>query len=112
MALVKGIYNINTRKRKQKRDVGWKQTQEAHEAYLHKLGVRGKSEDVRYALPDLKCDRNQTSDSIPENGSAKSTKRYTGTEISGVVQLHKSSAEPVRRDNPQAAIHAAQMRRN
>jgi hypothetical protein len=112
MSLVKGLHNINTRKRKIKREPGWKQAQQAHETYLRKLGVRGKSVEVRYGLPDLKCDRNQTSDSIPENGTAKSTKRYTGTEISGVVQLHKSSAEPVRRDNPQAAIHAAQMRRN
>jgi hypothetical protein len=112
MSLVKGMYNINTRKRKIKRDAGWKQAQQAHEEHLRKLGVRGTSVDVRYDRPDLKCDRNQTSDAIPANGTAKSTKRYTGTEISGVVQLHKSSAEPVRRDNPQAAIHAAQMRRN
>jgi hypothetical protein len=112
MSLVKGLHNVNTRKRKIKRDRGWKQTQEAHEEYLHRLGVRGKSVDVRYTRPDLSCDRNNLSDCIPENGTAKSTKRYTGTEISGVVQLHKSSAEPVRRDNPQAAIHAAQMRRN
>jgi hypothetical protein len=112
MALVKGMYNINTRKRKIKRMPGWKQTQEAHEAYLASLGVRGNCVDVRYERPDLSTNRNQTSDCIPENGAKKAHNTYTGTQIAGVVQLHKSSAEPVRRDNPQAAIHAAQMRRN
>lgn len=112
MSLVKGLYNINSRKRKIKRDRGWKQIQDQHEAYLRSLGVRGKSVEVRYDFPDLSTNRNNLSDSIPGNGTAKNTKRYTGVQIVGVVQLHKSSAEPVRRDNPQAAIDAAQMRRN
>jgi len=52
-----------------------------------------------------------TSDRIAGNGLAKERKQYTGTEIAGIVTTHKSNLMPVRRDNKQAAIDAASMRR-
>jgi hypothetical protein len=56
--------------------------------------------------PSVRC-----SDAIPENGPAKPVSRYTGNEIAGIVVMHKSNLQPVRRDNPQALIDSAQMRR-
>ena len=53
-----------------------------------------------------------TSDKIPDNGSKRETMRYTGNEIAGVALNHKQNYEPIRRDNPQAAIDSAQMRRS
>ena len=52
-----------------------------------------------------------TSDSVPGNGSRKEANVYTGNEIAGIVTTHKSNLMPVRRDNKQAAIDAASMRR-
>lgn len=46
------------------------------------------------------------------NGYAREKQKYTGNEIAGVVLNHKSNYEPVRRDNPQAAIESAKMRRS
>jgi len=54
----------------------------------------------------------QTSDKIPGNGSKRESNRYTGTEIAGIALNHKQNYEPIRRDNPQAAIDSAQMRRS
>lgn len=51
-----------------------------------------------------------TSDNIG-NGSKRATPVYSGNEILGVVLNHKSNYEPVRRDNKQAAVEAAAMRR-
>lgn len=45
------------------------------------------------------------------NGYVREKNKYTGKEIMGVVLNHKSNYEPVRRDNPQAAVEAAKMRR-
>lgn len=53
---------------------------------------------------------NTTSDNIG-NGYARAKDMYTGSEIAGVVLNHKSNYEPVRRDNKQAAVEAAAMRR-
>jgi hypothetical protein len=52
-----------------------------------------------------------TSDRIAGNGLAKERSRYTGDEIAGIVVTHKSNLMPVRKDNKQAAIDAASMRR-
>ena len=41
--------------------------------------------------------------------AAKPAKVYTGTEMVGIAQMHKSNAQPV--FNKQAAVDASQMRR-
>ena len=45
----------------------------------------------------------------PDNTS--SAVKYTGNEIAGIVVTHKSNLMPVRKDNKQAAVDAANMRR-
>jgi len=53
----------------------------------------------------------KTSDTICSNGSKKETQTYTGNEIAGIVVTHKSNLMPIRKDNKDAAIDAANMRR-
>lgn len=99
-------------KSKVKRKPGWKQRQEEHEAYLKKLGVTGKKSDYRYDIPDYSTGPRVTSDKIAGNGTKKESVQYTGDEIAGIVVTHKSNLMPVRKDNKQAAVDAAQMRRS
>lgn len=99
-------------KSKVKRKPGWKQRQEEHEAYLKKLGVTGKKSDYRYDMPDYSTGPRVTSDKIAGNGTKKESVQYTGDEIAGIVVTHKSNLMPVRKDNKQAAVDAAQMRRS
>lgn len=64
-------------------------------------------------IPDYRTDNyRMTSNVIPGNGSKKDQKIYSGNQIAGIVVTHKSNLMPIRKDNPQAAIDAAQMRRN
>lgn len=53
-----------------------------------------------------------TSDAIPANGARRHQPQYTGSELAGVALLHKQAYEPIRKDNPQAAIDSARMRRS
>jgi hypothetical protein len=99
-------------KSKINRKPGWKQRQEEHEAYLKSLGVTGKKSDYRYEIPDYKTGPRVTSDKVAGNGAKKESMRYTGDEIMGIVDTHKSNAMPIRKDNKQAAVDAAQMRRS
>lgn len=99
-------------KSKINRKPGWKQRQEEHEAYLRSLGVTSKKSDYRYEIPDYKTGPRVTSDKVAGNGTKKESMRYTGDEIMGIVDTHKSNAMPIRKDNKQAAIDAAQMRRS
>ena len=112
MHLVRGMSSLNTRKSKVNRKPGWKQRLEEHEEYLKSLGVTGKKNDYRYDIPDYSTGPRMTSDKSAGNGTKKDAMKYTGYEIMGVVDTHKSNAMPVRRDNKQAAIDAAQMRRS
>jgi hypothetical protein len=98
------------RKTKNKRNA---KAQAEHDAWLKKMGVDLKPKK-RYTKP-LKIEAKRdtmTSDQIPGNGSKKEANKYTGNEIAGITLNHKQSYEPVRRDNKQAAIDSAQMRRN
>ena len=100
-------------KSKMKRKPGWKQAQADHEAFLKKMGVTGKKSEWRAEKPDLKSDRilPPTSDVVCGNGTKRDTVKYTGDEIAGIVTTHKSNLMPVRKDNKQAAVDAANMRR-
>ena len=49
--------------------------------------------------------------SMSSNGTKKEAVKYTGNEIAGIVVTHKSNLMPVRKDNKQAAVDAANMRR-
>jgi hypothetical protein len=98
------------RKTKNKRNA---KAQTEHDAWLKKIGVDLKPKK-RYTKP-LKIESKRdttTSDQIPGNGSKRDSNQYTGNEIAGIALNHKQNYEPVRRDNKQAAIDSAQMRRN
>ena len=108
MHLVRGMSTISTKKRKMKRKPGWKAAVAEHEAFLKRMGVKGKS-DYRYDLPNLNTGPRVTSDRIPGNGSKKKTNKYSGDEIMGIVTTHKSNLMPV--SNKKDAVAASQMRR-
>lgn len=109
------VYNRKQKKTKSKRMI---QAQEDHDKWLAKMGVgktklptdkKGNRTGI-YDIPDYKTER-VTSDRIAGNGFAKKPVKYTGNEIAGIVVTHKSNLMPVRKDNKQAAIDAANMRR-
>lgn len=85
-----------------------------HEQFLRRMGYKGTAPKTPVnEIPDYKTSNYHiTSNDIPTNGAKKKCTFYTGNEILGIVTLHKSNSVPIRKDNPQAAIDAAQMRRN
>lgn len=117
-----GFYTISAPKRRRKptKSKRLSQAKEEHEKWLASMGV-GKTKlpvDKKGRrlgicdIPDYSTEKSSVplSNSIG-NGHAKAKNEYTGNEISGIVLNHKSNYQPVRRDNPQAAIDAARMRR-
>lgn len=123
MSLVRGMSTTNTRKRRVKKSARQLKAEQEHEAWLESMGV-GKHRDALYdkygkriglnSIPDYKEHQAtaQLSNRVAANGAARERVQYTGTEIAGIVTTHKSNLMPVRRDNKQAAIDAASMRRN
>lgn len=99
-------------KMKKKLNAKDKRAKAEHEAWLDKMGIGKKKVDYRYDMPDYNTGARMTSDKVAGNGTAKERKVYTGNEIAGVVVTHKSNLMPVRKDNKQAFVDAAQMRRN
>jgi len=88
------------------------EAQRLNAALLARVGYTGKVAKYHVnVIPDYSSTNNiPTSDRI-DNGLARTKHVYSGSEIAGVVLNHKSNYEPVRRDNKQAAVEAAQMRR-
>ena len=86
----------------------------AMEKLLKRVGYTGKKSYPVNEIPIYKVESNlpSTSDRICSNGSKKESIKYTGDEIAGIVVTHKSNLMPIRKDNKQAAVDAAQMRRN
>lgn len=84
------------------------------EQFLRRMGYRGTApKESVHEIPDYSTNNYKiTSNAIPGNGSKKEQNVYSGNEIAGITVMHKSNLVPIRRDNPQAAIDAAQMRRN
>jgi hypothetical protein len=115
-------YLTTTRYKIKNKKNGSKKLQAArdeHEQWLKTMGV-GKTQlpvDKKgrrlgiYEIPDYSTGPRVTSDSVAGNGAARKTNVYTGNELAGIVTTHKSNLMPVRRDNKQSAIDAANMRR-
>lgn len=85
------------------------------EIFLKKVGYTGKYAGmIPHEIPDYRTSSNgvKTSDTIPTKTPKKEQQVYTGTEIAGLVVTHKSNIVPIRKDNIQAAVDAAHMRRN
>ena len=108
----------NNGKRKAKKKTKRQVAAEAeHQKFLEKKGVaKGPRERVPVSwdylgvTPEAKKDEKKSSGSIPVGVAAKAKpKVYTGTEIIGIAQMHKSNAVPVRKkDN---VVEIARMRR-
>jgi hypothetical protein len=89
--------------------------EKAMDSLLKRVGYTGKYKGKSVnEIPTYRSDSKvpPTSDKICGNGSKKEANRYTGTEIMGISTMHKSNLVPIRKDNKQSAIDAAQMRRN
>ena len=103
-----------------KRKPGWKSAQESHNEWLRSMGVNPDKKPTKRSLKGVKradlsvesSNSVKTSDKIPASGSIKETSRYTGDQLVGVALMHKQAYEPIRKDNKQAAVASAQMRRN
>jgi hypothetical protein len=81
--------------------------------FLERVGYKGGPREPVNEIPDYRTDNfKHTSNEIPGNGVKIKNSRYTGTELLGLTTMHKSNIVPIRKDNKQAAIDAAQMRRN
>ena len=111
------------RKKKTSNNKRLQQAQAEHEAWLESMGVGKKQLDAKLYdqygkrksvnnIPDYNTGPRVTSDRVAGHGAAKERVQYTGDEIAGIVVTHKSNLMPVRKDNKQAAIDAATMRRN
>ena len=97
-------------KSKIKKKPGWKAREAEHQAFLDRMGVKGTKHDYRHERHVFSTNRSMLSNKI-ENGTLKETNKYTGDEIAGIVVTHKSNLMPIRKDNKNAAIDAANMRR-
>ena len=121
-----GPYMTTTKYNRKKKTGNNKRLQQAqaeHEAWLESMGVGKKQLDAKLYdqygkrksvnnIPDYNTGPRVTSDRVAGHGAAKERIQYTGDEIAGIVVTHKSNLMPVRKDNKQAAIDAATMRRN
>jgi hypothetical protein len=113
MHLVRGMSSLNTHKRKSKnQSKRLLQVKEEHEKFLERMGVKASFKTSSpYDIPNYNTGPRVTSDRIPGNGTKKDSIKYTGDEIMGIATMHKSNMVPIRKDNKQAAVDAAQMRR-
>lgn len=113
MHLVRGMSSLNTRKRKGSKSKRLAEARAEHNEWLKSMGITDKKSTYRYDIPDYgkNASNLRTSDKICSNGTKKDRVKYTGDEIAGIVVTHKSNLMPVRRDNKQAAVDAASMRR-
>ena len=93
-----------------------KKMQEAHakhQMFLDNMGVGKRTELKGVDVVDNTYRRKQKlSNVICSNGVKKETPQLTADSgIVGIVTTHKSNLMPIRRDNKQAAVDAAKMRR-
>ena len=85
------------------------------EELLIRVGYTGKNKGRPVnEIPNYRVESNlpKTSDTIPGKTPKKHENVYSGNEIMGISVMHKSNLVPIRRDNKEAAIEVAQMRRN
>jgi len=100
----------SNRKRKASNSKRLKKATAEHELWLKSMGVGKTKPDSGNKIPNYRTKR-ITSDKVAGNGIMKEQVKYTGNEIAGIVTTHKSNLMPIRKDNKQAAVDAANMRR-
>ena len=106
----------STRKRKKgKKSKSLLKAEAEHQKFLKKMGVGKKRASVAQKEEQLICNH-QVVGSIPTTGTTRfepcikpEPKVYTGTEIIGIGQMHKSNAVPIRRKEDAKSL--ANMRR-
>ncbi len=113
MHLIQGMTSNSTKKRKLKRTAGWKKYQDDHKDFLKKMGIGKRIELKGVDVIDNTHRRKQElSNVICSNGIKKDTPQLTAESgIAGIVTTHKSNLMPIRKDNRQGMIDAANMRR-
>ncbi len=111
----------NTKKRKvRKKTQSLLAAERAHEKYLKKMGIGSRSSvglEQRSSKPwvtgssPVECAKLESCKPTYNSSMAKKPENvYTGTEIIGIAQMHKSNAVPVR--GKKQAEEIAKMRRN
>ena len=108
----------NTKKRKvRKKTQSLLAAERAHEKYLKKMGIGSRSSvglEQRSSKPWVTGSSpvESTKPKVVYDSSMSKKKEnvYTGTEIIGIAQMHKSNAVPIR--GKKQAEEVAQMRRN
>tara|TARA_Y100000817_G_C16550032_1_gene408363 strand:- start:247 stop:606 length:360 start_codon:yes stop_codon:yes gene_type:complete len=116
MHLLPAYYTTtNTKKRKKKKKTkALIAAEKQHEKFLKRMGVNKPKARVAQTVEQLICNH-QVEGSIPSSGTIPTNcpkpepKVYTGDEIVGIAQMHKSNAVPIRRK--QDAVDIAHMRR-
>ena len=111
MHMIRGV-QVHGNRRKVKRKPGWKEAKAHHEAFLKKMGVKGKASDHRSEIPVYREAGNcgvKTSDAIPGTCPKGNANQYTGDYIIGIGTMHKSNSVPVTRKKD--AVAMAKMRR-
>ena len=111
MHMIRGV-QVHGNRRKVKRKPGWKEAMAHHEAFLKKMGVKGKASDCRSEIPSYRNDGDsgvKTSDAIPGTCPKGKSNQYTGDYIIGIGTMHKSNSVPVTRKKDAEAM--AKMRR-
>ena len=112
MHLVRGMTSLNTRKQKpNKKSKRLLEAEAEHQIFLNRMGVKKKTVDYRYDIPDYKTGPRVTSDRVAGNGTKREALKYTGNELLGCATMHKSNCVPIRKDNKEEAINIANMRR-
>jgi hypothetical protein len=108
----------NTKKRKvRKKTQSLLAAERAHEKYLKKMGIGSRSSvgsEQRSSKPwvtgSSPVESTKPTVMYDSSMAKKEEMVYTGTEIIGIAQMHKSNAVPIR--GKKQAQEVAQMRRN
>ena len=119
MHLLPAYYTTTSTKRRKvgKKSKSLLKAEEEHKKFLKKMGVgtsKPKRAAVAQSVEHLICNQkvegsNPSGGTIPTTCIKPEPKVYTGTEIIGIGQMHKSNAVPIRRK--QDAKDLANMRR-
>ena len=118
MSLMPAYYTTNNTKKRKARKKSQKQlrAEQEHQAFIAKMkgssvsGSTTASKPVRVgSTPTTPANSTFSSISYHSSMAKKEEKVYTGKEIIGIAQMHKSNAVPIR--NKKSAEDVAKMRR-
>ena len=118
MSLMPAYYTTNNTKKRKARKKSQKQlrAEREHQAFIANMkgasvsGSTTASKPVRVgSIPTSPANSTTSSISYHSSMAKKEEKVYTGNEIIGIAQMHKSNAVPIR--NKKSAEDVAKMRR-